>query len=105
MTENKQFYFRETTVYRRTSEKRFAGDELLTELMLISNAMVSFFSASSASCSGTRGTSFLQTPDLRQCRGLKSGNLVQNYFDEEREGKRLSSCVRFESISRKAGPT
>lgn len=82
--------------------QRFAGDELLTELMLISNAMVSFFSAS---CSGTRGTSFLQTPDLRHCRGLKSGNLVQNYFDEEREGKRLSSCVRFESISRKAGQT
>ena len=89
-------FFRENTVFCRILQKRFAGDELLTELMLISNAMVSFFSASS--CSGTRGTSFLQTPDLRHCRGLKSGNLVQNYFDEERQGKRFSSSGKSESI-------
>ncbi|CBY32836.1 unnamed protein product [Oikopleura dioica] len=68
--------------------QRFASDELLTELLLVSNAMVSFFSASSSSCSGARGTSFLQTPDLRHCRGIKSGNLVKSFYDEERQGKR-----------------
>jgi len=65
--------------------QHFASEELLTELMLISNAMVNFFSASSSSCSSTRGTSFLATPDLRHCRGIKSGNLVKSFFDEERQ--------------------
>ncbi|CAG5111959.1 Oidioi.mRNA.OKI2018_I69.chr2.g6224.t1.cds [Oikopleura dioica] len=66
----------------KLQKKTFAEEELLSELMLVSNAMVNYFSLTD-SCTPTRGTSFLQTPDLRKVRGLKSGNLVKAYFDEE----------------------
>ena len=77
----------------KLQKKTFAEDELLPELMLVSNAMVNYFSLTD-SCTPTRGTSFLQTPDLRKVRGLKSGNLVKAYFDEDHQGKALEIMVK-----------